>query len=314
MVDQIPEVKTCRVCGEQITEGHLNSDRVCERCVAYQPGGEGQPTPAGFYGPDSAVAMLPRLDPDNPRWGPGTALSTWLFNVASLIVIPLIAILALYMIDRQQGLPVPDPADKEAMVAWALSPRVIFVNVLANIPAHLITIAFCWAVVTRIRKQPFLPSLGWHWGGRSPLYWAGVSIAIVIGLVLVANLLSKLVPQAKTPFDDLLNVSREVKLAVAFMATFSAPFVEELVYRGVVYSGLRKVMNTTATIAVVTLLFAGVHLLQYQGAWVTLISLVMLSFVITLIRAKTKSILPCVAVHFINNGLMSLLIVFGVDS
>jgi uncharacterized protein len=268
---------------------------------------------AGFYGPDSAVAMLPRYDPDRPRWGPGVGISTWLFSVAAIIIVPLIAVIVWYLIERQRGAPVPDPQDKEALLAWLQTPDTILVMVLSNIVAHIITLAFCWVVVTKMKQQPFLESLGWHWGGRPVLYWVGVSLAIVAGLIVVSYGLSKVVPQGETPFEQLLKTSRQVKIAVAIMATFSAPIVEEVIYRGVLYSGLRKVMSVGPTVGVVTLLFAGVHVLQYQGAWATILTLTLLSFVITLIRAKTRSILPCVAVHFINNGLMSLLIVFGVD-
>jgi membrane protease YdiL (CAAX protease family) len=323
MVDQLPQVNTCRLCGAAITEGQNNSDNICQPCAAnhttgenkeWQPN-EGQAPYAGFYGPESAVAMLPpKLDPDKPRWGPGVGISTWLFSVAAIIIVPLVAVIVYYLVERQRGAGVPDPADSKAMLEWLQTPNPVLVMVLSNVFAHIITIAFCWAVVTKMKRQPFLQSLGWHWGGKPIFYWVGISFTIVLGLVVVSYGLSKMVPQKETSFEQLLKTSQQVKLAVAFMATFSAPFVEEIVYRGVLYSGLRKVMTTGATVAVVTLLFAGVHLPQYWGAPATLFTLTLLSFVITLIRAKTRSLLPCVAVHFINNGLMSLLIVFGVDS
>jgi membrane protease YdiL (CAAX protease family) len=59
----------------------------------------------------------------------------------------------------------------------------------------------------------------------------------------------------------------------------------------------------------VTTLFAGVHVVQYAGAWVTLLGLILLSLILTLVRARTGSILPSVIIHFVNNAFFSVIIV-----
>jgi membrane protease YdiL (CAAX protease family) len=119
------------------------------------------------------------------------------------------------------------------------------------------------------------------------------------------------VPESEPPFIQLLKKSYHIKVAVAILATFSAPFVEEVIYRGVLYSGLRKFFGIPATIIAVTVLFAGVHVPQYWGAWASLTGLMLLSLVLTIVRARTKSILPCVVIHTVNNSVISLLLVLG---
>ena len=121
-----------------------------------------------------------------------------------------------------------------------------------------------------------------------------------------------MLPQSEeNSFTELLKSSTRVRIAIAILATFSAPLVEEAVYRGILYSGLRKSFGVAPTVLLVTLMFAGVHVLQYMGAWVSIAGLTMLSLALTVIRARTKSILPCVAIHTVNNAFFSVLILLN---
>jgi len=77
------------------------------------------------------------------------------------------------------------------------------------------------------------------------------------------------------------------------------------------FSGFRRSLGLVGTVVLVTLMFAGVHVLQYMGAWVSIAGLVLLSLALTLIRARTKSILPCVLIHTVNNAFFSVLVLFN---
>ncbi|HEX8185332.1 MAG TPA: type II CAAX endopeptidase family protein [Blastocatellia bacterium] len=324
MVDQLSSVKTCIACGSPLGENRAATDNLCENCSAQQLAST---TPYDLQRTDDAVP-LPAApfddyyartelepgqtpDPDRPHWGPVAGIGIWLFSVAAIIAVPFAALIAWYLLDRERGIAVPTFADPAAMLEYVQSPRLLLVQVYSTIIAHLVTLAFCWIVVTNLRKRPFLASLGWNWTGRSPIYWIIFSAAVV-GSVLIANAIFKLfLPQAETPFDKLLNSSYQIKVAVAILATFSAPFTEEVIYRGLLFAGLRKYFGVPATILAVTIFFAGVHVLQYWGAWASLSGLTMLSLILTIVRARTKSILPCVIIHLVNNGFISLVLVFG---
>lgn len=102
-----------------------------------------------------------------------------------------------------------------------------------------------------------------------------------------------------------------VRVAIAVLATFTAPLVEETVYRGVLFSSLRRSLGLVGTVVLVTVMFTGVHVLQYMGAWVTIAGLTLLSLALTLIRARTKSVLPCVLIHTVNNAFFAVLILFN---
>ena len=327
MVDQLSSVETCRVCGSPLGENPEATGNLCENCLANRPadfptdegqlaaGVARQPQPpfSDYY---ASHAPQPEIttDPDRPRWGPFTGLGIWVFSVAAIIVVPLIVVAFWYVLDKQRGLDVPDYSDAAAMLEYLQTPRLLVVQIYSTLIAHLVTIAFCWVVVTRLKSAPFLKSLGWSWAGRTASYWLMISAVVFLAIIVIDLVLSRFVPQSESPFSQILNKSYHIKVAVAVLATFSAPFVEEVVYRGVLFAGLRKFLGAQSTIIAVTLLFAGVHIPQYWGAWASLSGLMLLSLILTIVRARTKSILPCVVIHFVNNSIISILLVLGLAS
>lgn len=82
-----------------------------------------------------------------------------------------------------------------------------------------------------------------------------------------------------------------------------APICEELIFRSVIYRGLRARMNVTAAVLISSFVFASVHLqVQYIPP------LMVFGIVLALIRERTGSIIPACIVHIINNTLMVAII------
>ena len=317
MVDQLASAETCRVCGALLNRDQFQVDGLCSQCAATSS------SQASWDAQSAALASAPfdvspvsqedvPPDPDRPHWGPASGVSVWIASVAAVIVIPIIAVIAWYIIEYARGAALPNLAVSEEVLEWLKSPNLLLVQVLSTIVAHAITIAICWAVVTQLGKRQFWASLGWNWAGHSLWYWVAFSACVIIALLLVSQLLSRFLPQSEeNSFTELLKSSKQVRIAIAVLATFTAPLVEETVYRGILYSGLRRNLGWTATVVLVTLMFAGVHVLQYLGAWVSIAGLTLLSLALTVIRARTKSILPCVAIHTLNNAFFSVLILLN---
>ena len=317
MIDQLTSAETCRVCGAPLDDDQVHLEELCRNCA------EANAT-QGSYDAQSAAAPemafepapIPQQeippDPDCPPWGPISGISVWVLSVAAVIVIPIVAVLAWYLIQSARGAPLPNLAVRDELVAWLKSPDLLLVQVLSTIIAHALTIAICWAVVTKLGRRPFWASLGWNWAGHSVWYWVVFSACVIVGLLIVSQLLSRVLPQSEeNAFNDLLKSSRSVRIAIAALATFTAPLVEETVYRGILFSALRRHLGLIATVLVVTVMFAGVHVLQYWGAWVSVAGLTLLSLALTVIRARTKSILPCVIIHTLNNAFFSVIILMN---
>jgi uncharacterized protein len=242
----------------------------------------------------------PAVGPDNPPWNSLEAMAVWIVSVLLILIIPTILLLPyLATLDR----PVTEPND---LVEFAKSnPTAIILQILGIIPAHILTILVAWAVVTRVRKHGFLSTLGWQKGGFRWWHYA----ALLVGFFAIAALVGHYFPEQEHDLIRILKSSRNAVYAVAFLATFTAPFVEEVVYRGVLYSAFQRSFGVNAALVLVTLLFALVHVPQYWPSYSTIFLLTLLSITLAWVRVRTGNLLPCVILHTIFNGLQSALLI-----
>lgn len=246
----------------------------------------------------SADAAKPT--PDDPPWGSGVAVGFWILSVGFIVFIPL-----LFLLPYAFSISSPEVDRNEFMNSLTTDPVAIALQILAIIPAHLLTVGLAWLVVTKGGTYSFKETLGWRSGGVKWWYYVLILLAF-FGLAVVVG---TFLPEQETELTRILKSSRYAVFLVAFMATFTAPIVEEVVYRGVLYSALQRSFGVKVGVAVVTLLFALVHVPQYLESVSTMLLLLVLSLVLTVIRAKTGNLLPCVILHTVFNGLQSVLLI-----
>jgi len=318
MADQMTSAETCRACDAPLSNVQFRDGGLCDECVRRSSANASEDAPSATVtyatvGPEPVSGQVPP-DPDNPSWGPVTGTMVWLASVAAIIVIPVIAVGMWLAVQSARGAPLPNFAIRAELEQWALSPGILLLQIVSTIVAHAVTIGICWAMVTRFGSRPFWASLGWNWGGRRVWYWIVFSVCVLLAIQIISQILTRVLPQEESPFDQMLKSSQSVRIAVAFLAVFTAPLVEEVVYRGLLFSSLRKRLGLVASVLVVTATFAAVHVFQNRGAWVTISSLAFLSLVLTTVRARTKSLLPCVFIHTLNNAVASLAILINKGS
>ena len=197
---------------------------------------------------------------------------------------------------------------QDALSKFATSdPTALLIQVASVLPAHIITIAIAWFVITKGRKFEFLPMVGWRSGGMRWWHY----LLILVGFFIIAQIVGNVLPEQE---NDLIRILKSSKLAlytVAFLAVFTAPFVEEVIYRGILYSAFQRTFGAAIAIAAVTFLFTLVHVPQYLGSLSTIILLTLLSFILTVIRARTDNLLPCVILHTLFNGIQSILLLLN---
>ena len=240
-------------------------------------------------------------DPDDPPWGVVSALLLWLASVVALGIVPAFAVVA-YV--AATGQPLTPESMQQALTA---DPRGILTSIAAVIPTHLLTVALAWAVVTGFGRRPFWPTLGWRFGaGFGP--WTSAGLAV--GLLVLGGLIVHFAGGAETDLDQIINSSPGARFTTAFLATASAPFVEELIYRGVLYPAMQRAAGVLWAVFTVSTLFALVHTLQYRNNYGVIAVIAILSFTLTAVRAATKSLLPCFVIHLVFNGIQSAYIVY----
>lgn len=242
-------------------------------------------------------APPPEITPDNPPWGVLGGFGLWLASIV-LMVVSLLVFLIPYLIQQRVR-----PADMERVIT---DPTAVFLQIVSVIPAHLLTLGVAWLIVTGVGKRSFFRGLGWEWGAGFNLWRC---VALAFGLLALGYAVIYLTGNPETPMDKAIKTSRAAAITTAFLATFTAPLVEEVVYRGVLFSGLRKYLGAAWSGLLVVLIFAAVHVPQYWGSVGTIAIILLLSAVLTIIRARTGQLLPCFVIHLVFNGVQSILIV-----
>ena len=243
------------------------------------------------------IQTVPFPSPNNPPWNTPAAIGTWIASVVFILIFPNLFLLP-YLSAKSVHF-----SDSAKLLEFLLSdPTAIIINVLAIIPAHALTIAVAWMVVTRFRKFSFRETLGWNGGSLAWWYYP----ALLIGFFAVGWLIGNYFPDQENDLSRILKSSRTAVYLVAFLATFTAPIVEEVIYRGVLYSALQRTFGMSFAVVLVTFLFALVHVPQYWPSYSTIFLLTLLSLTLTLIRARTGNLLPSIIFHFIFNGIQSL--------
>jgi membrane protease YdiL (CAAX protease family) len=238
--------------------------------------------------------------PNNPPWGALEAVGLWIASVLFILIVPAVFLLP-YLFTRN-----PRIADPEQLVEFAKTdPMAVFLQIAAILPAHLFTVAVAWLIVTRSKKFNFREMIGWRSGG---FRWWQYAV-VLIGFGLIAAAVSSIYPEQDNDLLKILRSSRSAVYIVAFVATFTAPFVEELVYRGVLYSAFQRAMGVPAAFLLVTLMFSLVHVPQYWPSYSTIFLLTLLSLILTTIRVKTNNLLPCIIFHTLFNGLQSIMLI-----
>ena len=267
------------------------------------------------------------LDPDNPSWGVGSALFVWLVSLLLSVFIPVVFLIP-YAAYR--GITPSSPDYGPALTEFAMGDKTaVLIQVLALLPIHILTVLLVWAVVTRFGKQSFWEAIGWGWAPRFRL-WACIGLGVL--LFVVASFIAKwLGAETPTQLEQVINSSYGARIAISFLAVCTAPFVEEFVYRGVLYSALRRGIATLAggvlsafsvrlepesrervgvigAVILVLALFTLIHVPQYWPNLGVIAAVGLLSVVLTLIRAYSGKLLPCIAIHLVFNGIQAIIL------
>ncbi len=282
--------------------------------------------PSGFAETPEALPAPLETPSEATKWlDLLAAIGLWFLSVVALAIVPSLFVLP-YIFYRYWGA-------ANIMQLMAADQTAIFLSVFGVIPAHFLTLAAAWVLVTQRGRRPFWRSLGWNFSKRFG-FWAcaGLAIALYLSGAVIAWKVGK---GATTDIETLIrNSSMATRITLALLATFTGPLVEEIVYRGVIYTAMEKTfgmvgtsilalflpassasrmgkpIGMTGAVIVVSFLFTLVHVFQYRNNVGVILVVGILSVSLTLVRALTGKLLPCFIIHMVFNGVQSVLIIF----
>jgi hypothetical protein len=132
-------------------------------------------------------------------------------------------------------------------------------------------------------------------------------IPLVLSLGFIIEPLANLIPIPEW-FKKLLDqvISRDVYSFITI--AIAAPILEEFIFRGVVLEGMLKQYSPQKAIIWSSLIFGIAHLNPWQ-----FIGAFFIGLLIGWVYYKTKSLWPCIFLHFVNNSVGFIIILYSKD-
>jgi len=240
--------------------------------------------------PSVAVGKVP--------WSPWTAV---VYAVAVYFIAQLLASLLMVIYPRARGW------SKPVVTNWLNN------SVVAQfwfvVLAEAITFGAIWWFI-RVR-QGSLRSIGWRgirwWDvivmlGGFAVYFVSYAVLLTVARQLFPSL--NVNQKQDLGFQ---SVSGSVDLALTFISlVVLPPLVEETVFRGFIFTGLRNKMKWWWAALLTSVIFASAHLEFGSGQpllWVAALDTFTLSMVLCYLRQKTDSLWPGILLHALKNGI-----------
>ena len=128
-----------------------------------------------------------------------------------------------------------------------------------------------------------------------------IAYPIIFLLTIAAGILieplMELLPMPDQLWDVLVDFIKRKDVFTFLAVVIAAPIFEELIFRGVILDGLLKNTSPAKAIFWSAFIFGVVHLNPWQ-----FVAAFILGLVIGWLYYKSKSLLPCIFVHFVANG------------
>src|SRR5262245_23394346 len=185
--------------------------------------------------PPSAFARPQYFKWEDPSWGFPTAFVVWAGSVFLLLFSSIV--FAIPFFTRQMNAGASAPEISQSLIN---DPKFLLWQVVSALPAHALTLLLVWVVVTRFGRQPFFKSISWGWGDWRNFFAIGGGAVAAIALLGISVLLKSKIGGGDTTIDRLIESSTAARYVVAVLAAGTAPLVEELVYRGVLYPATQR--------------------------------------------------------------------------
>ena len=245
--------------------------------------------------PPAVPPPLPPLPPPAPWNGWWTLL--WAVVVLGVwMTFPAILLLFYMAIDGSIVELFKSPDDAEAAL-MGLAMDGDFLGISTIITA-LITCPLCYYLGKWRPGFTGVSYLALQWPRILPtLMWIGITIACAFGFDFMTRLLID--TQESSDFMIEAIHSAEIPIFLILGVVLGAPFLEEFVFRGLLFKGWRhSALGLTGTLVVTSLLWTVLHV---QYGLVGLSYIFMLGIIMGYAREKTGSIWVPIAMHTANN-------------
>lgn len=184
------------------------------------------------------------------------------------------------------------------IVGWHTPPAALLENTLFGLLVQIVlyvpVLIYMILLVTVHYRLPFWEGIRWRWPGGSRaarLLLGGVVLALAVALGAAV-----LPDRTDFPLEKMFS-SPAAAYGLAAFAVLIAPFMEELIFRGVLFAFFEQLGGVRWAVGGTAALFAALHYPEYQGAWTHLGMILVVGVVFSLARAITRSVVPSFLLH-----------------
>ncbi len=177
-----------------------------------------------------------------------------------------------------------------------------------QLAAYLVVVAFMYLMVRRGYGYHFWDAVRWHWPENGWAYLLGG-----VGLALAIEVISTLLPIPKSLPIEHFFTSASGAYLMGIFGISAAPLVEELFFRGFLYPVLVRRLGMLFGIVLTAALFALIHESQLGYAWGPVALLFIVGLVLTITRARTRSVAAGFLIHVGYNLMLFVMLYVSTD-
>ncbi|MGH8124320.1 MAG: lysostaphin resistance A-like protein [Rhodanobacteraceae bacterium] len=266
------------------------------------PSSEIQPQPVA-----APAATEAPLAPKRPGiWsGIGIVVLYFVLQIVMGIVVGIaIGIVLAVRAGMEAGLHHRKPDTLAIMQAMKANPDLRIILIVASIAAAAAVMAlivrWIWPALWSVSDPP---GFGFVRARKRSDYL--IAVALGVALLFLGGLLTHVLAHGHSVHQDIGvlfgKATPGLRILLILMAVCVAPFVEELVFRGVLLSGLMRRMSAGWAILISALIFGCAHLPDFKFAWYAIPALVIMGLALAWLRLRSRSLWPSMVLHATNN-------------
>ena len=226
-----------------------------------------------------------------------------IFYVVWMLIVQVAAILV-YQVKAEAQLGIQ--ADEEAIMKLAkqlLLDNAELINLIVQFSAILL-IVLLYVIIRVVSNQGEKPSVRDYFSlKRIKLSTAGISILIAISMYFVVvgfmAVATELFPALGESYNDAMGTDEKTNWLFLFLTTvIGAPLVEELIYRNMAITNMRRAMPPIAAALISAVVFGAVH-----GHPLQIVYAASLGVIFGILFVRTDSIYPSLIAHTVFNAM-----------
>jgi membrane protease YdiL (CAAX protease family) len=241
------------------------------------------PEPNPFDSRSVLNPPTPRTDGDS-RWSVRDLIVFGMFFLLTVLFLPLGVISVVRIFNPGAG-----PEDLSGVQ-----------QVLLQGLMDLMLVGFIFVLV-RIHRRSFRETIHWI---RNYQYRTGFLITLGAFLALSVLAVSAFFPPSQPPPIEKLITSTESLYVFALFGIGVAPLVEEIIFRGFLFKVFGDVGGPALAVPATAALFTLLHIPQLWGSWAGIALIFVVGYVLSVVRARSHSLIPSFIIHTAYNGML----------